>query len=105
MKITLNLLKPVAVVGLACVCSLAAARDIGIDEAVKLRDAGTIQSFDQLNAVILGAHPNASIKDTDLDHERGRYVYEADVVDAQGKKWEVEVDAATGEILKNERDY
>jgi uncharacterized membrane protein YkoI len=105
MKRSSQLLKPVVFAGLALFATLASARDIGIDEAVKLRDAGTIQSFETLNARILEAHPNSTVRDTDLDHEWGRYVYEAEVVDAQGQEWELELDAATGEILKNERDY
>jgi uncharacterized membrane protein YkoI len=34
----------------------------------------------------------------------GRIVYEFDVIDSSGRLWEVEVDAATGKILKIEDD-
>jgi uncharacterized membrane protein YkoI len=82
----------------------AQARDLGLDEAVKLRDAGSIQSFEKLNQTALAQHPGGVIQDTELENEWGRYVYQLEVVDAQGVEWDIELDAATGEILKNHQD-
>lgn len=82
----------------------AAARDIGNDEALQLSKAGKIQTFEQLNQLVLGQHPNARIYDYELEEERGRYVYQVELTDAQGVEWDLELDAATGEILENERD-
>ncbi|HTF96712.1 MAG TPA: PepSY domain-containing protein [Cellvibrio sp.] len=89
---------------LASVSLATNARDLGIDEAVKLRDAGTIQSFEKLNQAALAQHAGGVIKDSELENEWGRYVYQLEVVDAQGVEWDVELDAATGEILKNHQD-
>lgn len=80
------------------------ARDIQLDEAVKLRDAGTIQSFEKLNEAALAQHPGGVIQDTELENEWGRYVYQLEVVDAKGVEWDIELDAATGEVLKNHQD-
>lgn len=45
------------------VASPAHARDLGPDEALRLRDAGTIVSFEKLNATALSRHPGrASVK-------------------------------------------
>ena len=89
---------------LASVSLATNARDLGIDEAVKLRDAGTIQSFEKLNQAALAQHAGGVIKDSELENEWGRYVYQLEVVDAQGVEWDVELDAATGEVLKNHQD-
>lgn len=80
------------------------ARDIQLDEAVKLRDAGTIQSFEKLNEAALAQHPGGVVQDTELENEWGRYVYQVEVVDAKGVEWDIELDAATGEVLKNHQD-
>lgn len=82
----------------------AQARDLGPDEALKLRDAGTIQSFEKLNEIALKAHPGATIKGTELEEEYGRYVYEVELHDAKKVEWDLAIDAKTGEILKNHQD-
>lgn len=89
---------------LASVSMATQARDLGVDEVVKLRDAGTIQSFEKLNQAALAQHVGGVVKDSELENEWGRYVYQLEVVDAQGVEWDVELDAATGEILKNHQD-
>ena len=80
------------------------ARDLGPDEALKLREAGTIQSFEKLNAVALVKHPKSTITDTELEQEYGKYVYQVELRDAQGVEWDVEVDAVSGQILKDHQD-
>ncbi len=80
------------------------ARDLGPDEALKLRDSGSIKSFDVLNDLALAQHPKGVIRETELENEWGRYVYQLELIDAQGLEWDIELDAATGEILKNHQD-
>lgn len=80
------------------------AKDLGPDEALRLRDAGTIQSFEKLNAVALAKHANATITDTELEEEYGKYVYQVELRDAKGVEWDVEVDAVTGQVLKDHQD-
>jgi uncharacterized membrane protein YkoI len=49
-----------------------------------------------------------TIVETDLDQRRwpmAGWDYEFDIVDAQGAKWEVEIDAKTGESRRVMRDY
>lgn len=89
---------------LASVAVAASARDLGPDEALKLRDSGKVQSFEKLNEIALAQHPEAKIHETELEEEWGRYVYKLELVDAQGQEWDVELNAATGEILKNRID-
>lgn len=78
--------------------------DVRIDQAVKLQQEGVIQAFEQLNGVALAAHPGAEISETELEQEHGRYVYKVELRDAQGKKWDVELDASNGAVLSNRED-
>lgn len=51
---TLTALSIASIIGFTA--SLAHARDLGPDEALRLRDAGTIVSFEKLNATALDKH-------------------------------------------------
>lgn len=88
----------------ALTSGLAQARDLGPDEALKLRDAGTIQSFEKLNAAALAKHPGGTVHETELEQEYGKYIYQVDLRDAQGVEWDVELDAVTGQVLKDHQD-
>ena len=94
----------IAATALTVTAGYVQARDLGPDEALKLRDAGTIQSFEKLNAVALSKHPKSTITDTELEQEYGKYVYQIELRDAQGQEWDVEVDAVSGQILKDHQD-
>ncbi|MGC8116793.1 PepSY domain-containing protein [Metapseudomonas otitidis] len=89
---------------LATTSSLALARDLGPDEALRLRDAGTIQPFEKLNAAALAQHPGGTINETELEEEYGRYVYQVELRDAKGVQWDLELDATNGQVLKNHQD-
>lgn len=91
-------------VAMALLSVTAQARDLGPDEALKLRDSGSIQSFEKLNALALAQHPNGVIRETELENEWGRYIYQLELVDAQGVEWDIELDATNGELLKNHQD-
>lgn len=93
-----------AVAALTATAGIAQARDLGPDEALKLRDAGTIQTFEKLNETALAAHPGGKLGDTELEEEYGRYLYQVEIRDAQNQKWDVELDATNGTILKNHQD-
>ena len=80
------------------------ARDLGPDEALQLRDAGTIESFETLNAAALALHPGGRIEESELEEEYGRYIYQLEVRDAQGVQWDIELDASNGQVLKNQQD-
>src|SRR5690606_11000919 len=94
----LTALIAIAVVGTV---GLAQARDLGPDEALRLRDAGTVKNFEQLNAAALAKHPGAKVEGSELEEEYGRLVYQVELRDAQGVQWDVELDAKTGEVLKD----
>lgn len=93
-----------AAAAMLMIVGLAQARDITPDEAQKLLQAGTIQSVEQLNAAALAKYPGGTIGDSDLEQKLERYVYEVEVRDAQGVQWDLDLDAATAQIIKTERD-
>ena len=84
--------------------SLAHARDLGPDEALRLRDAGTIVSFEKLNATALAKHPGSTVTETELEEEYGKYIYQIELRDPQGIEWDLEMDAVSGQILKDHQD-
>lgn len=98
------LLIPPALCAVLLGSGVAMARDIGPDEALRLRDAGTIRDFEALNRTALAKHAGGSVYDSELELEHGRYLYKVDLKDAQGVKWDVELDAVTGEVLTDHQD-
>lgn len=99
---TLTALFAATVLGLSS--GIAQAKDLGPDVALKLRDAGTIQSFEKLNAAALAKHPGSTVHETELEEEYGKYIYQVELRDPQGVEWDLELDAATGQILKDHQD-
>ncbi|WP_202982907.1 PepSY domain-containing protein, partial [Streptococcus mutans] len=84
--------------------SIAQARDLGPDEALRLRDAGTIVSFEKLNATAIAKHPGSTITETELEEEYGKYIYQVELRDPQGLNWDLELDAVSGTVLKDHQD-
>lgn len=93
-----------AITALTATAGLVQARDLGPDEALRLRDAGTIQNFEKLNAAAIAKHPGSKVEETELEEEYGRYIYQVELRDAQNVQWDLELDATTGQILKDHRD-
>ncbi|KJZ34119.1 PepSY domain-containing protein [Pseudomonas sp. B21-040] len=89
---------------IAMTASLAHARDLGPDEALRLRDAGTIVSFEKLNATALAKHPGSTVTQTELEDAYGKYIYQVELRDPQGIEWELELDAVSGQVLKDHQD-
>ncbi|MGD2083254.1 MAG: PepSY domain-containing protein [Chromatiales bacterium] len=73
------------------------------DEARRLLDSGEILP---LETVLERArrHTPGDILDVELDEEHGRHIYEILLLDAGGRVWELELDAATGELIEREEE-
>lgn len=84
--------------------SIAHAKELGPDQALKLRDAGTVMSFEKLNAAALAKHPGATVHETELEEEYGQYLYKVELRDTQNIEWDVELDATNGQVLKDHKD-
>lgn len=63
-------------------------------------------TLEQATAKALAAKPGI-VKDAELDNRKlgNGWDYEFEIVDADGKEWEVDVDAKTGEVRNVSRDW
>lgn len=93
-----------ATAALALSTNVALAKDVQPDEVVKLVQSQQIQSLDALKQKAASQHPGATVTDSELENEYGRYIYKVELRDAQNVEWDVDLDAKTGEILKNAKD-
>lgn len=89
---------------LALSANVAMAKDVQPDEVVKLVNAKTIKSLDELKAAAVAKHPGATVTDSELENEYGRYIYKVELLDSQNVEWDVDFDAKTGEVLKDAKD-
>ena len=102
----IHLLRPARYFALAllAVCSLAVARDLDQDEALELRQKGIILPLEHLLETALGRHPGARLLEAELEEEDDQYVYEVELLTDGGQVRELDLDAVTGRILKDEED-
>lgn len=82
----------------------AQARDLDQDEALRLRQDGVIQPLQQLMQPILQRYPGARLLEVELEEDDDRYVYEVELLTTSGQVRELELDAASGRLLKDEED-
>ena len=82
----------------------AVSRDLDQDEALRLRREGLIMPLEALLQRALERHPGASLLEAELEEEDERYVYEIELLTGEGVARELELDARTGEVLKDEVD-
>lgn len=80
------------------------ADEVGPDQAMQLLQEGKIQSFKKLNEAALAKHSGATVKETELEKEYGGYVYTVELQDTQGTQWEVELDAASGDVIRDRQE-
>ena len=106
MKVNLRTSVPVALVLLAF-CSGLAARDLGQDEALRLRQKGVIAPLEHLLGPAFERYPGAKLLDAELEEHKDRpvrYIYEIELLTVEGVVREIELDANTGELLKDKED-
>jgi uncharacterized membrane protein YkoI len=78
--------------------------DVPVDQIPQLVKDGKIKPLEELNQIVMKLHPGATITDSDLDNHFNGYEYEVELRDAQNVEWDVDLNAATGEVLKNKKD-
>ncbi|MEG5263707.1 PepSY domain-containing protein [Pseudomonas sp. JDS28PS106] len=89
---------------IAMTAHTAFAHDLDAAQGQALRDNGTIQSVEKLNAAALESHPGAKITDTELENEYGKYIYKVELQDEKGIEWDLELDAVTGQVYEDHQD-
>jgi uncharacterized membrane protein YkoI len=78
--------------------------DVPVDQIPQLVKDKKIKPLEELNQIVLKLHPGATITDSDLDNHFNNYEYEVELRDAKNVEWDVDLNAATGEVLKYKQD-
>jgi uncharacterized membrane protein YkoI len=73
------------------------------DKARRLKEAGDILPLQEVIKKAQAEHPGRVIE-VELDEDDDRHVYEIELLDERGEVWEFKIDAATGELIKRERE-
>lgn len=94
----------VAALMLCVFCSLASARDLGQDEALRLRQQGAILPLEQLLQQVLQRYPGSKLLEAELEEKHDVYVYEVELLTSAGIVREIKLDASDGRLLKDEED-
>ncbi|VVO18735.1 PepSY domain-containing protein [Pseudomonas fluorescens] len=88
-------------------CSVVVARDLDQDEALHLRQQGMIAPLEQLLGAVMQRYPGGKLLEAELEEHKDRsvrYIYEIELLTADGVVREIELDANTGELLKDKED-
>jgi uncharacterized membrane protein YkoI len=94
-----------AVVLLSALSANAAfAHDEDHDQAIKLRNAGEIQSLETIVDKARQLHPGHIIE-SELEHDGRLYVYEIELVDEHGTIWNLKFNAQTGELITDNQGH
>jgi uncharacterized membrane protein YkoI len=72
------------------------------DTVRAIKQRGDILSLDRILQEARGQHPGR-VLESELEEKDGRYVYEVELVDEQGRVREMKFDASTGEVLKEKQ--
>ena len=103
MKVNLRAGSRVALV-LMAFCSSLAARDLNQDEALALRQQGVILPLEQVLQQAMDRYPGAKLLEVELEEKHDVYIYEVELLTAAGVVRELDIDAATGRLLKDKED-
>jgi uncharacterized membrane protein YkoI len=74
------------------------------DEALTLRQRGTILPLEQLMELALARYPGAKLLEAELEEKHGVYVYEFELLTPEGVVRELKFDARDSRLLKDEED-
>lgn len=101
-------MKNLIVSGLAAAALLAggiaSADHLSSTELEPLIKSGKILPLEILQKAAMEKHPGGRVKEGEIDRRDGTYIYDVEVTDADGKDWEMDIDASTGLLLKDEDD-
>jgi uncharacterized membrane protein YkoI len=85
-------------------CSIVMARDLDQDEALRLRQQGVILPLEQVVKQALERYPGSKLLEAELEEKHDVYIYEVELLTTEGVVRELDLDAATGELLKDKED-
>ncbi|WP_288105212.1 PepSY domain-containing protein [Sedimenticola sp.] len=73
------------------------------ERAKALLESGEILPLEQILNNIRDEYPGRLLE-IKLEQKKDTVIYEVELLDTEGKVWELKLDAVTGELLKRERD-
>lgn len=85
-------------------CSVATSRDLGQDEALRLREQGVILPLEQVLRKAIERYPDAKLLEVELEEDDDIYVYEVELLTPSGVVRELKFNAADGQLLKDKVD-
>lgn len=85
-------------------CSVAMARDLDQDEALRLRQQGVILPLEQLLQQAMDRYPGAKLLEAELEEKHNIYLYDVELLTPEGVVRELHIDASDGRILKDKED-
>lgn len=103
MNINVRFSQLLALMLCAC-CSLASARDLGQDEALRLRERGEILPLEEILKFALERYPDSKLLEVELEEKQGAYVYEVELVTPQRVVRELKFNASSGNLTKDKED-
>ncbi|WP_077047577.1 PepSY domain-containing protein [Pseudomonas sp. KK4] len=86
------------------VCPVAMPRDLDQDEALRLRQQGVILPLEQVLQKALDRYPGAKLLEVELEEKHDVYIYEVELLTTEGVVRELDLEAATGRLLKDKED-
>ncbi|MDN6860591.1 PepSY domain-containing protein [Pseudomonas sp. CAN2814] len=90
--------------GLFATAGAVQAHDLSQDEALRLSKEGVIRPFEEILPAALSRYPGSRLLEAELEREHGTYIYEIELLTADGVVRELELDARDGRILKDKED-
>ncbi|HMV54994.1 MAG TPA: PepSY domain-containing protein [Rhodocyclaceae bacterium] len=100
-KLSIPLSIPAVVVLLAM--ALPAGADTDAATVRRLRESGEILPLEKILERARKERPG-EVLETELERKGARHVYEVEILDAQGRVWELKFDARSGELLRQKQD-
>ena len=85
-------------------CSVVMARDLDQDEALRLRQQGVIMPLEQLLQQALDRYPDAKLLEAELEPKHDVYIYQVELLTAEGVVRELDFSATTGQLIKDKED-
>jgi len=85
-------------------CSIVMARDLDQDEALRLRQQGVILPLEHVVKQALDRYPGSRLLEAELEEKHDVYIYEVELLTTEGVVRELDLDATTGQLLKDKED-
>jgi len=77
--------------------------DVSMEQRRQLVEQGEVLPLETILQQLQQQRPGHAIE-VELEYKGGRYIYEIEWLDPEGRVWELKVDARSGELLQQGQD-